>query len=119
MTVKQNNDPEGLRSFIEARCTHDEGHTLYSGPSTVELSFRKQRVPRAYWVLTYGSMPDGSFLVQTCDRPGCIDPDHWTPSRSPNEVLPLSTSKLVARKTTSVEVLLSILAVLERIEAKL
>lgn len=118
MSSKHSSDSAGLKAYIEARCKTDpNGHTLYSGPTVVELAFRKTKVPRAYWVLTYGPMPEHSFLVQRCSVAGCIDPDHWSPSRSPNEYLSLSEEQ--DSKPSMLSALQEIQSRLARIESML
>lgn len=31
---------------------------------------------RMAWILEYGEIPDGMFVLHKCDNPGCVEPSH-------------------------------------------
>jgi len=32
--------------------------------------------PRQAWILTYGPIPEGQYILHNCDNPSCVRPDH-------------------------------------------
>ena len=31
---------------------------------------------RVSWMIKYGDIPSGKFILHSCDNPGCVNPDH-------------------------------------------
>ena len=62
--VDQTSNKNGC--WIWTRAKFWDGYGNYSG-------FRSHRVS---WTLINGSIPEGLFVLHTCDNPPCVNPDH-------------------------------------------
>jgi len=45
-------------------------HSQSGGPSQLMLA------PRMAWTLTNGEIPEGQYVLHSCDNPSCVNPDH-------------------------------------------
>lgn len=47
--------------------------------------WRPIKAPRVRWELAHGPIPDGLWVLHTCDRPVCVRLEHlWLGTRSDN-----------------------------------
>jgi hypothetical protein len=51
------------------------GHNL-QGYGQLKIKGIMQRAHRVAWMLRYGPIPDGLFVLHRCDNPPCCNPDH-------------------------------------------
>lgn len=43
---------------------------------TFMLDGKNERTHRASWILTFGKIPQGKWILHKCDRPICVNPGH-------------------------------------------
>ena len=58
----------GCHLWLAARNAKGYGHFY--------MDRRGMRAHRAAWTIRNGPIPDGIQVLHTCDRPGCVNPDH-------------------------------------------
>lgn len=52
------------------------GTRLPRGYGTFSFDGVKRRAHRVSWIIHYGPIPDGLFVLHKCDNPPCVRPDH-------------------------------------------
>jgi len=52
------------------RATDEQGY------GTLRVRGKKDRAHRVAYVLTYGEIPPGLYVMHDCDNPRCVRPDH-------------------------------------------
>lgn len=58
---------------------------------------KAHRAPRVSWLLHFGPIPQGLFVLHACDTPACVRPDHlWLGTQADN----LHDAKLKGRTAT-------------------
>jgi hypothetical protein len=50
--------------------------TTHNGYGQFKVQNRSLRTNRVAWELTYGAIPQGLFVLHTCDNPACCNPFH-------------------------------------------
>lgn len=76
--------PLPLEDKFWPRVVKTEGCWLWTGKSTTPtgyglISIRRSgniSSHRASWMIHYGSIPDGKWVLHHCDNPKCVRPDH-------------------------------------------
>src|SRR6185369_2637075 len=48
----------------------------YGSLAANEYGKREQRTHRVAWILTFGKIPDGKWVLHKCDNPSCCNPSH-------------------------------------------
>lgn len=64
------------RTTQQGECLVWTGRRTYNGYGTICYSGRRLRCHRLSWTLAYGEIPDGLFVLHSCDNPPCIRPEH-------------------------------------------
>lgn len=64
-------DPSGC--WLWTGCIIDGTNNGYG---QVSVSGKMKLVHRAYWEIINGPIPEGLFVLHTCDNPPCINPGH-------------------------------------------
>lgn len=57
-------------------CWDFNGKTRTDGYAALEYKGRRMLVHRASWLIHYGVIPDGIFVLHKCDNRKCSNPDH-------------------------------------------
>lgn len=72
-----------MEERLWAKIAKGDGCWLWTGKSTtgfgyghLTISRRGYDAHRLVYELTYGAIPDGMFVLHTCDNPRCCRPDH-------------------------------------------
>jgi len=47
-----------------------------SGYGTKNWNGRKDQAHRVSWMINYGAIPDGLWVLHKCDNPTCVNPEH-------------------------------------------
>src|SRR5215467_11529104 len=74
--------PTRTRDFIEGRLREDGACLVWTGALDHKgygrLIFNGQwwAIHRLVWTWNYGPIPDGLFVLHSCDNPACARPDH-------------------------------------------
>ena len=70
-----------------------DGHVIWRGGEWKGFSLGRKLVQahRYLWERTRGEIPQGLVLMQTCDKPGCVSPEH-------HEVVTLAETRRRNRK---------------------
>jgi hypothetical protein len=57
-------------------CWEWTGGTSVWGYGMMKFFGTRQRAHRISWILTYGKIPDGLFVLHKCDNKKCVRPEH-------------------------------------------
>ena len=88
MIIEDFNDPNILKKFMEKvvatqSCwwwtgakskSYRTGHRIFYGVVTIKRQMYYAH--RVSYMLHYGTIPDGMYVMHTCDNPMCVNPKH-------------------------------------------
>jgi len=60
----------------ENGCWNYIGYKNSSGYGRLRFNGKKILAPRLSYMSEKGNIPDGMFVLHTCDNPACVNPDH-------------------------------------------
>lgn len=58
------------------QCWSWKGHTAHGGYGMTSNNNKGLRAHRASWIIHYGEIPEGLFVLHHCDNPICSNPKH-------------------------------------------
>lgn len=64
------------RLITREGCWIWQGHLNPKGYGKITIDGKTERVNRIAWLVFNGSIPDGLYVLHTCDSPACFNPDH-------------------------------------------
>jgi hypothetical protein len=64
------------RNITAAGCWEFTGQLTPTGYGEIYVDGKNQRVHRLMYVIEHGAIPDGFYILHSCDNPPCFNPDH-------------------------------------------
>ena len=66
----------GVRQMSDDKCVVYSGSINYSGYGVIKVGGKTLKAHRLAWVQEYGPIPDGMYVLHSCDNRSCINIKH-------------------------------------------
>lgn len=67
---------EKIKKAGSSECWEWVAYKDIGGYGIIAVNKITQKAHRVSWILHYGEIPDGMFVLHKCDNPACVNPDH-------------------------------------------